>query len=97
MEHAFPLGIAKQAVMKLDSFITDIREMSQEEGLDSNIVETLDTIGDVASSMAATLVNMVSAEMGEEEFLNEDIAMDEIDAYPAYDHELPPDRHDDGL
>ncbi|MBO4736171.1 MAG: hypothetical protein J5614_07225, partial [Paludibacteraceae bacterium] len=70
-EHKFPLGIARQAIMKLDSLMIDLSEMSQEEGLDDTIVDALGTMVEMSAMMEASLLNMVSSEMGEEEFLGE--------------------------
>lgn len=81
-EYKIPLGLCKQAVMKLDSFMTDINEIREEEGLTAEDKQTFEQIAEITGTILAVIVNMVTREMGEEEFLSEDIAMDEIDRYP---------------
>lgn len=81
-EYKIPLGLCKQAVMKLDSFMTDINEIREEEGLTAEDKQTFEQIAEITGTILAVIVNMVTREMGEEEFLSEDIAMDEIDQYP---------------
>lgn len=81
-EYKIPLGLCKQAVMKLDSFMTDINEIREEEGLTAEDKQTFERIAEITGTILAAIVNIVTREMGEEEFLSEDIAMDEIDRYP---------------
>lgn len=81
-EYKIPLGLCKQAVMKLDSFMTDINEIREEEGLTAEDKQTFEQIAEITGTILAAIVNIVTREMGEEEFLSEDIAMDEIDRYP---------------
>lgn len=81
-EYKIPLGLCKQAVMKLDSFMTDINEIREEEGLTAEDKQTFEQIAEITGTILAAIVNIVTREMGEEEFLSEDIALDEIDRYP---------------
>ena len=77
-----PLGIFKQAIMKIDSFIGDINEIREDSDLDPEDRETLIQMVELAGVMEATLLNMVRKEMDEEDFLNETFDMDVIEEYP---------------
>ncbi len=78
-----PLGTLRQAAMKLESFATDIREVLEEEGLTDDERHNFEVMVEMAGTMLASLVMTVSSEIGEEEFLAETPAMDEIDPYPG--------------
>lgn len=88
IEYKLPLGLCKQAVMKLDSFITDLYEIRADEEVDPEDAFVFEQMTEIAGTMAAALVNIIAKEIGEEEFLNEDIAMDVIDTYPGDDIEV---------
>lgn len=88
IQYKIPLGVCKQACMKLNSFITDIHEMSEDPDVDPEDKETFIQIAEVAGIMMANIVNIVSKECGEEEFLNEDIPLDEIDIYPGDEDDI---------
>lgn len=81
-QNRLPLGLFKQAVMKLDSFLSDIAEIKEDEDINDIEKQNLNTISEMGQTMLAHLINMVSSEIDEEEFLNENIEMDEIDAFP---------------
>lgn len=81
-EYKLPLGLCKQAAMKLDSFISDVREISEDEDIDVEDKQDFETMAEMAGTMLATIVNIVNKECEESEFLGEKIPMDEIDAYP---------------
>lgn len=85
VQYHWPLAIVKQAVMKLDSFMTDIHEIREEPDIDEEDKQTLDAIAGTADLMLAYLVNMIREECEEEDFMNEDIQMDPIDSYPDKD------------
>jgi|GEM_PF-2976008 len=78
-----PLGIIRQAVMKLDSFIIDIKEILEDDDLDDDDRELFEKISETAGIMGAEIINIVRREMDEEEFLNENPEMDPIDAFPG--------------
>lgn len=78
IEYRMPLGSCKQAAMKLDAFITDIHEIKEDEDLSPEDKQTFEQIAETAGSMLAAIVNMVIKEIGEEEFLSEDVGMDNI-------------------
>lgn len=81
-EHKLPLGIIKQAVMKLDSFSIDMSEIIEDEDITQDDKEKFQTLRSTAGDMMALLINIVREEIGEEEFINEQIDLDEIDPYP---------------
>lgn len=74
-----PLGLIKQATLKLDSFMTDINEIKDDPDIDDEDKATFETIIEISSTMLAHIINIVSKELDEEEFLNEQIQMDNID------------------
>lgn len=83
-----PLGLCKQAALKLDSFMGDCHEIIQDPDLEEEDKQLFETMIETASVMAAHIVNIVSKEMGEEEFLNENIPMDDIGSYPGDDIDI---------
>lgn len=80
-----PFGLCKQAVMKLDSFMSDVNEISEDEDLSPENKLMFKQIQEMAGNMLAAICNVISKEMGEEEFLAEIIDMDEIEVYPSAD------------
>lgn len=88
-----PLGLCKQAFMKLDSFMTDIKEIREDEDLDPDTRNQFDQMAEITGTMMAVIVNIVGAELEEEKFLKETIPMDEIDQFPDFDH--PPKETSD--
>lgn len=77
-----PLGLCKQAALKLDSFISDCCEIKEDPDLDPKDKEDFDKMVELAGVMEATIVNIVSKEMGEDDFTNENVEMDDIGTYP---------------
>lgn len=77
-----PLGLCKQAVMKLDSFLTDITEIMGDPDLSPEQLETFNTIKETANLMIANIVNIVASEMDEEEFMGVNVEMDKFESYP---------------
>jgi hypothetical protein len=84
-ENKLPVGICKQAVMKLESAMADINEIAEDEDIDENQKQLFSSLAESTGTMIACIVNEVSAEMGEEEFVNEQIDMDEIQPWPEND------------
>ena len=84
-DNKIPLGLCKQAVMKLDAFITDVREIIEDPDLDIEDRQDFETMAEMAGTMLATIVNIVNKECEEAVFLAETIPMDEIDEYPEDD------------
>ena len=81
-ESRLPLGICKQAIMKLDSFITDVNEIAEDEEITQEDKEKFLYMSELAGNMMATIENMINREMDEADFIREEIGMDEIDEYP---------------
>ena len=81
-QHRLPLGLCKQAFMKLESFIGDIHEIREDEDLTSEEIYELTRMAEVAGLLGVRLLNIVKKECGEEEFLNEEVDMDEIGLFP---------------
>ncbi len=85
-----PFGLCKQAVMKLDSFMKDVNEISEDEDLSPENKLMFKQIKEMAGNMLAAICNVISKEMDEEEFLAEIIDMDEIEVYPSTDIDIDP-------
>lgn len=81
-EGTLPLGVLRQACMKLESFMTDIREIMEENELVEEDRQNFDVMVEMSGRMLATIVNMVGRELGEEDFLAETPDMDTIDPWP---------------
>lgn len=81
-ESRLPLGICKQAIMKLDSFITDVNEIAEDEEITQEDKEKFLYMSELAGNMMATIENMINREMDEADFIREEIGMDEINEYP---------------
>ena len=81
-DYKLPLGLCKQAVMKLDAFITDVREIVEDPDLEQEDRQDFETMAEMAGTMLATIVNIVNKECEEAVFLGEKIPMDDIDEYP---------------
>lgn len=88
IEHKLPLGLCKQVVMKLDSIVADLHEIRVDADLDPEDALVFEQISETAGVMMAAIVNVISKEIGEEEFLNEEIMMDEFDEYPGDDTDI---------
>lgn len=95
MNSEFPIGVCKQACMKLDSFITDINEMKCDSSISEETKSRLNDMLEAAGSMEACLVNIVHKECGDEDgFLNESIEMDDCGSYDQESEELNVDLMD---
>lgn len=77
-----PIGLCKQAHMKLESALVDIMEIKEDDDLSEEDKETFSTMAETLGLMMAHIVNIVTKEIGEDDFLNEDVGMDELDPYP---------------
>lgn len=78
-----PLGLCKQAALKLESFISDICEIKEDPDLDPQDKDDFEKMIELAGTMEAVIVNIVSKECEEDEFMGEEIDMDEIGTYPG--------------
>lgn len=83
-----PLGLCKQAALKLESFITDICEIKEDPDIDPLDKEDFEKMVEIAGVMEATIVNIVSKECSEEDFIGTEVAMDEIGSYPGDEPEI---------
>ena len=83
-----PLGILKQSVMKLGSFMQDMYEACEDDDVSDDQKHTFMALAEMAGNMSAAITNAVSAEMSEEEFMREEINMDEIEPYPEANSDL---------
>lgn len=90
-----PLGLCRQAVMKLEAFAIDIHEILEDPDLNEDERQTFTTIAEITATMGATIVNTVTAEIGEEEFLAEMPEMDQIDQWPGSDQPIGDQPIDD--
>lgn len=77
-----PLGLCKQAAMKLEAFMIDIMEIKEDPDLEPEDKQDFETMAEISGTMLATLINIVNKECEEHEFLGEKIPMDDIDQYP---------------
>lgn len=82
MNERLPLGILKQAFMKMQSFIEDIHEAADDPSLTEDERYEFQQMGEVSSIIAMRILNIVQKEMAEDDFLHMDIPMDEIEKYP---------------
>lgn len=82
-ENTLPLGIMRQAMMKLDSFITDMRESAEDEDISCKNKELFGYLAEEAGNILAVLTNMVMQEMGKDDFLDERLEPDAIDLFPG--------------
>lgn len=88
IENKLPLGLCKQAAMKLESFMTDVMEIKETDNLEPNDKQDFETMAELSCNMLAALVNIVNKECEEAEFLGEKIPMDEIDTYPENESDI---------
>lgn len=82
-EGRIPLGLFKQAYMKIESALMDFHEIKEDEDIDGDEKKIIDDMIECTEVMMAHIINIVSKEMGEEEFLNEHVPIDEIDQFPS--------------
>jgi hypothetical protein len=81
-QHRLPLGLCKQAFMKLESYMGDLHEIREDEDLTPEEKHEFGQMLEVAELLGLRLLNIVKKECGEEEFLNEDVGIDSIDLFP---------------
>jgi len=78
------LTTCKQAVMKMESAMSDINEIKESELLTEDEKHVFDNMIETTGDMMAVIVNMVSEKSGvsEEDFMSEQITPEEISEYP---------------
>ena len=81
-ENRLPLGLCKQALMKLESFVGDIHEIREEDDLTDDEIYELTQMAEVAGILGVRLLNIVKKECNEDDFLSEEVNMDDIGLYP---------------
>lgn len=87
-EYKVPIGLCKQAVMKIESAMVDILEIREDELLSDENKYAMNGIAEILGQINAVIVNIVSQELGEDEFLAEVVEMDPIDPYPGDDIDI---------
>lgn len=86
--NGLPLGLIKQAYLKLEAFAGDIYEILEEEDLTEDQRNTFQTMKEMSTVLMAHLINIIKEECGEEEFLAEEVPMDEIEGWPGDDLDI---------
>lgn len=94
--YKIPLGICKQAVMKLGSAMTDVLEIKEDPDISEEHKYAMEGCAEIIGQVMAVISNIVSEEMDEDEFLAEIIEMDELDevledseSYDIMNEEIP--------
>lgn len=87
-KQTLPLGIMRQAIMKLDSFIADMHECIEDEDISEENRNSFRYIAEVAGNLQAGITNMAMQEVDEAEFLAEQIDPDEIEVYPGTESDI---------
>ena len=83
-QQGLPLGICKQALMKLESAMQDFHEIAEDECLNDEQRLLFESLAEISGQMMASIVNFVQDEINEEDFINEHIDMDVLsEEYPA--------------
>lgn len=85
-----PLGLCKQASLKLESFISDVYEIIEDPDLTDSDRDDFKKMAEIAGWMEAHIINIINGECEETIFLSEDIPMDQIGSYPG-DEIMTPD------
>ena len=83
IQHKLPLGVLRQAIMKMESAMVDVLEAKEDDDLSDENKHVMEGIGEILGQCVAVIVNITNEEIGEEEFLREMIDMDEIDPFPG--------------
>ena len=82
-ESKLPLGLCKQITLKLESVISDLYEIREDEDVSAEDKEVFQQMTEIAGNMEAAMINIVNKELGEEEFMQETVPMAEIGEYPG--------------
>lgn len=82
-EHKLPLGLCKQAVLKLESALSDIHEIILDEDISAEQKEWFEVAAEYLGNITAVIYNQVEAEMGEDEFIAEIVEMDQLESWPG--------------
>lgn len=87
-EYKLPLGICKQIALKFESILVDLHDIMEDEDVSDDDKEIFQQMIDISGTMEATIINIVNKEIGEDEFMQEGIPMDEIGTYPGDDVDI---------
>ena len=68
-ESKLPLGLCKQITLKLESVISDLYEIREDEDVSAEDKEVFQQMTEIAGNMEAAMINIVNKELGEEEFM----------------------------
>ena len=82
-KYRLPLGLIKQASLKLEAFAGDVHEILMDEDLNDYERGIFTQMTELSATMMAHLLNIIREECGEEEFLAEQVPMEEIGEYPG--------------
>ena len=88
MDMNFPLGLCRQAIMKIDSANTDVHEMIEDTDIPQDKKEILYNISEYLCLIEASLTNLATDSDDETEFLSEELQMDIIEPFPAYEPDI---------
>lgn len=80
METNLPLPALKQAILKMESALLDIREIVEDENVTDEDREDFNELANYTSAMIAVMYNKVN---DDENFINETIEMDKIGSWPG--------------
>jgi len=82
-----PLGLYKQACMKLDAFTSDLFLIQEDASCTDDDKVELSCACNLCGDIGARLLNIIKRECNEDEFLSEDLPMDDIDDWPEPEDE----------
>jgi hypothetical protein len=88
MESKLPLGLIKQVCLKLDSVVSDLNEIKNDPDLEEFQRDNFSSLVDTACTMEAIILNTVHKEIDSDDFINEDIQMDEIGEWPEAESDI---------
>lgn len=75
-EGRLPLGIFKQAMMKLDSFHSDMYEIIEDEDINDEERKQCEVMAEIAYTMMSNISYIVSTEIDPDEFYDLKVEMD---------------------
>ncbi len=79
-EKKLPLGLIKQAILKMESALTDLREIIEDEDIEDDDKDDFVELAEYSSNIIAVLYNKVN---DDEDFIKENVKMDEIGTWPG--------------
>lgn len=83
MEQRLPLGILRHCLKALDVAMCDLREASVDDDLDEATSARLESYSEIIGNTCAGIINLVSDEMEEDDFIREEIpTIEELEDEP---------------